>query len=104
MKKVSTTQHSISNTFDNLQSKIPTVAGVSLVEIAVLGAAGYVVWKNRDKISNLLEENGMSSPAFLTADFSDLLRSGASAIGVGAATSFAKSSSTSTRGSRRQDA
>ena len=59
-------------------SKMPTFGGISIAEIAVLGAAGFVLWKNRSKISALLEENGIAVPSFLNSDISEIIQSGVS--------------------------
>ena len=56
------------------------IAGISLPEIAVLAAAGYVVFRNREKIGNFLNENGIEVPTFLTGDMSDLVQSGANLL------------------------
>jgi hypothetical protein len=61
--------------------KMPSIAGISLPEIAVLGAAGFVLWKNRSKIQSLLEQNGIAVPSILSGDFSELLQKGATAMG-----------------------
>jgi len=63
------------------ESKFPTVAGISIPEVALLGVAGYVLWRNREKIQSLLEDNNIDVPSFLSADFSELIQSGASLIG-----------------------
>ena len=89
------------STFENFQSKMPTVGGISLPEIAILGAAGFVLWRNRDKIVSFLEENGIDSPSFLSADLSDLIRQGA---GAAIASSGSNTPSVSGSRSRRQDA
>jgi hypothetical protein len=56
------------------------VGGISLVEMAVLGAAGFVVWKNREKIKDLLESSGLNVPSFLSSDLTDLIQSGVSIV------------------------
>ena len=72
--------------------------GISLPELAVLGAAGFVIWKNRTKIGEILEENGITSPAILSGDFSDVIQSGVSMF------SGKKDDATSTKGSSYRDA
>jgi len=62
------------------ESKMPSFGGISLPEIAVLGAAGFVLWKNRAKISSLLENNGINVPTFLNSDLTDIIQSGVSMI------------------------
>ena len=79
-------------------SKMPTFGGITLPEIAVLGAAGFVVWKNREKIQSLLEEHGISVPSFLSGDLSELIQSGVSAI------ANREQSASSRASSRRHDA
>jgi hypothetical protein len=54
--------------------------GISLPELAVLGAAGFVVWKNREKIVGLLEDNGITAPSILSGNVSELVQSGISMI------------------------
>jgi hypothetical protein len=72
---------SMSTVKKSTESKMPTLGGISLPEIAVLGAAGFVLWKNREKISTLLEDNGINVPSFLNSDISDLIQSGVSMLG-----------------------
>jgi hypothetical protein len=81
--------------------KMPTLGGISIVEIAVLGAAGFVLWKNREKISSLLEDNGITAPAILSSDLSEIIQSGVSMIG----NRFGETAKTgTTSSSRRHDA
>ena len=67
-----------------------TVGGITVVEIALLGAAGVVVWKNRAKIQKLLEKNGISASRLLSGDLSELIQTGAKFFG-NKAESFAAS-------------
>jgi hypothetical protein len=89
----------------SVESKMPTIAGISLPEIAVLGAAGFVLWKNRSKIQALLEKNGIEVPSVFTGDFSELLQKGATAMGAQGEKSDRSHSSSEGRSSvRRHDA
>jgi len=63
------------------ETKMPTIAGISLPEIAVLGAAGFVLWKNREKVQTFLQDNGIETPSFLSGDLTNLIQSGVSMIG-----------------------
>ena len=50
---------------------------MNLAEIAILGAAGFVLWSNREKIKGILEENGITAGSFLPTQITDWLRQGA---------------------------
>ena len=52
------------------------IAGISIPEIAILGAAGYVLWRNREKIESFLNDKGIETPAFMSGDVNDLLQTG----------------------------
>jgi hypothetical protein len=56
------------------------IAGISLPEIAILGAAGYVLWRNRKKIETFLNDNGIDTPSFMSGDVNDLLQTGANLL------------------------
>lgn len=46
--------------FDNFGDKaLSFLKSASAVEVAILGAAGFVMWKNRDKIQSYLESRGI---------------------------------------------
>ena len=51
---------------------MPTLAGISIVELGILAAAGYVVWKNRTQIESLLESAGVEIPGIFHGDFSQV--------------------------------
>ena len=53
-----------------------TLGGFSVPEIAVLGAAGFVVWKNRERILSLLEQNGIEVPEVFSGNISNLIQTG----------------------------
>jgi hypothetical protein len=89
-----------SSNFSSVNSKLPTIGGISLAEVAVLGAAGFVLWRNRAKIQTLLEDNNINVPSFLSSDLSDLIQSGVSLI----ANKESKSSTATSSRSRRHDA
>lgn len=74
-----------------------SIAGISLPEIAVLGAAGYVLWKNREKIETFLTDNGIEVPAILSGDMSNLVQTGANLLAN-------KNNSSSTSSRTRHDA
>ncbi len=50
---------------------------ITLPEIAILGAAGFVLWKNRGRIKTLLEENGITPSSFLPSQVNEWLKTGA---------------------------
>jgi hypothetical protein len=79
--KLPSAKSAVSSVKSSVESKIPSIAGISLPEIAILGAAGFVLWKNRSKIQSLLEQNGIAVPTILSGDFSELLQKGATAMG-----------------------
>ena len=89
-----------SKTLKYIESNMPTFGGISLPEIAVLAAAGFVVWKNRAKISNFLEDNGVGAPSFLNYDLAEIIQSGASLID----TKSPKGKKTAYQASGRHDA
>jgi hypothetical protein len=93
------TTHSMMTT----ESKFPTLAGISLPEIAVLGAAGFVLWRNRSKIQSLLEDNGINVPSIFSADLPELIQSGVSLIS-GDKDVSGRGASTRAPGSRRSSA
>ena len=80
MNTQSKNKNSSSSLMKPVESKIPSFGGISLPEIAILGAAGFVLWKNRSKIQAFLENNGINVPTFLSGDLSQLVQTGASAI------------------------
>lgn len=62
-------------------SKMPTIAGISILEVALMGAAGFVLWKNREKVKTILTDNGIEVPSFLSSDLNELIQSGVSLMG-----------------------
>ena len=57
-----------------------SIGGIAIAEIAVLGAAGYVLWKNRTQIESLLEKGGVQVPSILKADMNELVATSAAFI------------------------
>ena len=76
-----------------------TIAGISLPEVALLGAAGVVVWRNREKIRDFLETRGIDVPAVFTKDLSEIIQSGVNMASGGAAE---ETSASSNRGSKKR--
>jgi hypothetical protein len=78
---------------------------MTIPEIAVLGAAGYVAWKNRDKIRDFLEERGIDVPDVLTKDLGELVQSGLGFLGnqYATETETASQGGTRTRGKRSKN-
>ena len=55
-----------------------SVGGIAIAELAILGAAGYVLWKNKEQIQILLEKGGVEVPSIMKADMNELVATGAS--------------------------
>jgi hypothetical protein len=51
-------------------------AGMSITKLAVVAVAGYAVWKNRFRIQEFLEAQGVKTP-WLNHDIGDAVQSGA---------------------------
>jgi hypothetical protein len=83
-KNVAAKGKEISTNFANSVKEVNAkfnLGGISIPEVAILGAAGYVLWKNRSKIAKLLETNGIEVPVLLNGDFSEVVQSGISLLG-----------------------
>ena len=84
MAKTSTRSNGRSLTVNKLKTKIKSGAKPALaflgsatfIEIALVGAAGYVLWKNKDKIQAYLDEKGIDIPGTVSEKFSQWFGSG----------------------------
>ncbi len=78
-QSLSTTTRNAKSTVSHAFSKqgALSIGGIAIGELAVLGAAGYVLWKNKDQIQNLLEKGGVQVPSIMKADMNELIATGA---------------------------
>ena len=54
---------------------VGTLSAITVAEIAVIGAAGFVLWKNREKIQDFLEDKGVDLSSF-KGDIGDWIQRG----------------------------
>ena len=55
---------------------IAFLTSATFIEVALVGAAGFVLWKNREKIQAYLDEKGIDIPGAVSAKFGQWFGSG----------------------------
>ena len=81
-QNLTTTANNAKSAVTNAFSRdgVLSFGGISLPELAVLGAAGFVIWKNRSQIEAILKKGGLEMPSMLTGDMNELIASSAAFI------------------------
>lgn len=54
-------------------------SGFPIIRLSLLAVGGYLLWRNRFKIQQMLEANGISTP-WMTGDVSEAIQSGAAKV------------------------
>ena len=57
----------------SLGANFKAIGGVTLLEFAAVGAAAFVLWRNRERIQDFMEEHGVKIPAIFSEGLGSIL-------------------------------